>query len=53
MVQPSDIKGAKAVKKNVFSIGAAFHYALAMARSPYMLFLENDFKVDPKLPQVR
>lgn len=42
-------------KDNVLTIGAAFYYALQMISSEYLLFLENDFKMDVELPvnQVR
>lgn len=36
----------KAVKRDVFTIGAAFAAALLAARSNYILFLEKDFALD-------
>lgn len=33
-------------KSNVWTIGAAFYYALTQIQSEYLLFLENDFKMD-------
>ncbi len=33
-------------KPNVWTIGAAFYYALTQIKSEYLLFLENDFKMD-------
>ncbi len=50
IVQPKDIPEAKMTKRNVLTIGAAFYYALQMISSEYLLFLENDFKMDVELP---
>lgn len=36
-------------KPNVWTIGAAFYYALNQIKSEYLLFLENDFKMDVQL----
>lgn len=36
-------------KPNVFTIGAAFYYALQAIESEYLIFLENDFKMDDAL----
>jgi hypothetical protein len=49
MLQPKDIPNAKMVKPNVLTIGAAFFYALQSVKSEYVLFLENDFKMDSVL----
>jgi hypothetical protein len=49
IVEPSDIPNALVSKPNVLTIGAAFFYALKQARNEYVLFLENDFRVDPSL----
>lgn len=49
MLEPKDIPDAKVRQKNVLTIGAAFYYALALHKSDYILFLENDFKMDTSL----
>ena len=49
IVEPSEIPNALVSKPNVLTIGAAFYYALKQARNEYVLFLENDFRVDPSL----
>ena len=41
--------GYKMAKNNVVTIGAAFYYALQMISTNYLLFLENDFKMDVEL----
>eukprot|EP01033_Poteriospumella_lacustris_P006673 gene6673-4811_t len=46
IVQPRDVPGSKMSKSNVWTIGAAFYYALTQIQSEYLLFLENDFKMD-------
>lgn len=50
VLQPKDIPQAKIAKKNVLTIGAAFYYALQIMRGEYLLFLENDFKMDLHYP---
>ena len=49
ILQPKNIPGGKLAKPNVLTIGAAFYYALKQVTSAYVLFLENDFKVDAAL----
>ena len=52
IVEPDNIPGfsrTKTSKPNVFTIGAAFYYGLQIAQSEYVLFLENDFKIDTSL----
>lgn len=49
VLQPRDIPNAKRSKPNVLTLGAAFYYALRESRSEYVLFLENDFKMDTAL----
>lgn len=49
VVQPKDIKGAKVSKPNLFTIGGAFFYGLKLIKSDYVLFMENDFKIDASL----
>jgi hypothetical protein len=49
VIQPKDVKGGKTSKPNVFTIGAAFYYALTSIESEYLIFLENDFKMDTAL----
>lgn len=49
IVQPKDITDSKMSKPNVWTIGAAFYYALNQIKSEYLLFLENDFKMDVQL----
>ena len=51
ILEPKDIPDAKVRKNNVLTIGAAFYYALALQKSDYILFLENDFKMDTALSQ--
>lgn len=51
VLQPRDIPNAKRSKPNVLTLGAAFYYALRESRSEYVLFLENDFKMDTALSQ--
>lgn len=46
VVQPQDIPGAKTARRNVLTIGAAFYYSLHLVQSEFVLFLENDFKLD-------
>lgn len=46
VVQPQDIPAAKTARRNVLTIGAAFYYALQLVESEFVLFLENDFKLD-------
>eukprot|EP01031_Cornospumella_fuschlensis_P038082 gene38082-46273_t len=50
VVQPQDIPGAKTARRNVLTIGAAFYYALQLVRCEFVLFLENDFKLDLLYP---
>ena len=50
LVQPKDIPHVRVSKPNVVTIGAAFYYALKLVTSEYLLFLENDFKMDTSLP---
>lgn len=45
-VQPRDLPHSKTTKNNVWTIGAAFYYALQLISQEYLLFLENDFKMD-------
>jgi hypothetical protein len=49
ILQPKNIPGGKLAKPNVLTIGAAFYYALKQVTSAYVLFLENDFKMDTAL----
>ena len=49
MLQPQDIAKEKMAKPNVMTIGAAFYYSLLQAKTEYILFLENDFKMDVTL----
>ena len=49
VIQPKDIPNGPTAKPNVMTIGAAFYYALMYAKTEYILFLENDFKIDVKL----
>jgi hypothetical protein len=49
VVEPRMIPNAKMSKPNVLTIGAAFFYALRKSKGQYMLFLENDFKIDTSL----
>ena len=51
ILQPKDITNGKLTKPNVLTIGAAFYYALKHVKSEYVLFLENDFKMDVSLNQ--
>ena len=53
IVEPKDISGSLMSKPNTLTIGAAFYYALKEASSEYVLFLENDFKMDETLPTSR
>lgn len=50
-VEPNEIPGVMLSKPNTLTIGAAFYYALKEASSKYVLFLENDFKIDSSLPK--
>jgi len=49
VLQPKDIPMAKVNKPNVMTIGVAFYEALQALDTDYVLFLENDFKVDPDM----
>eukprot|EP01032_Pedospumella_encystans_P011040 gene11040-12872_t len=49
VLQPKDVPNGKTAKPNVFTIGAAFYYTLQHVKSEYLLFLENDFKMDTEL----
>jgi hypothetical protein len=49
VLQPKDIPTAKVNKPNVMTIGVAFYEALHALDTDYVLFLENDFKVDPDM----
>ena len=50
ILQPKDIANAKLSKPNVVTIGAGFYYALDQSpESEYVLFLENDFRIDTDL----
>jgi hypothetical protein len=49
IVQPKDIPDAKVMAPNLLTIGAAFYYGLSKISSDYVLFLENDFKMDTSL----
>jgi hypothetical protein len=51
VLEPKDIANARVRKENVLTIGAAFYYALALHKADYILFLENDFKMDTALSQ--
>jgi hypothetical protein len=51
--QPKSFPNAKMSRPNVFTIGAAYYYALKSVRSEYMLFMENDFKMDVTLSRER
>lgn len=46
VIQPKNISGAKTSRPNLFTIGGAFFYALQIVKSDYILFMENDFKMD-------
>lgn len=47
--EPSFFEGAKTSRPNVFTIGAAFYHVLTLLRSDFVVFLENDFKIDSSL----
>lgn len=47
--EPSHFEGAKTSRPNVFTIGAAFYHVLTLLRSDFVVFLENDFKIDSSL----
>lgn len=47
--EPSYFEGAKTSRPNVFTIGAAFYHVLTLLRSDFVVFLENDFKIDSSL----
>jgi hypothetical protein len=49
IIQPKNVPNGKMSKPNVFTIGAAFYYALTAIESEYLIFLENDFKMDEML----
>jgi hypothetical protein len=50
IMEPRDIDKVKSSKPNVVTIGAGFYYALEQSpHSEYVLFLENDFKMDTDL----
>ena len=49
ILQPKDLPKVHLAKPNVVTIGAAFYHALKSISSDYMLFLENDFKMDTQL----
>ncbi len=49
ITEPRDIPNAQMSRKNVLTIGAGFYYGLAKSKSEYVLFLENDFKMDVDL----
>ncbi len=50
ILQPKDIPNVKLSKPNVVTIGSAFYYALEQSPdSEYVLFLENDFRIDTDL----
>lgn len=50
IIEPNDISGVKTSKDNVVTIGAGFYYALQHSpNSEYLLFLENDFKIDTEM----
>jgi len=53
IVEPDEIPGVLLSKPNTLTIGAAFYYALKEASSEYVLFLENDFRMDESLPRER
>lgn len=53
IIEPRDIPNVRVSKPNTLTIGAAFYYALREATSDYVLFLENDFKMDTSLPLKR
>jgi len=47
--EPNHFEGAMTSRPNVFTIGAAFYHVLKLVRSDYLVFLENDFKMDSSL----
>lgn len=47
--EPSYFEGAKTSRPNVFTIGAAFYHVLTLLHSDFVVFLENDFKIDSSL----
>lgn len=47
--EPRHFEGAKTSRPNVFTIGAAFYHVLTILRSDFVVFLENDFKMDSSL----
>lgn len=47
--EPKMIPNVELVKPNVVTINAAFYHALNLAKNEYVLFLENDFKIDVDL----
>lgn len=50
IIEPNDIPNVKKSKDNVLTIGAGFYYALEQSpHSEYVLFLENDFKIDTEM----
>ena len=49
ITEPRDIPNVQMSTKNVVTIGAGFYYGLAKSKSEYVLFLENDFKMDVDL----
>eukprot|EP01040_Poterioochromonas_malhamensis_P010861 gene10861-11838_t len=53
VIEPNSIPNSKMSKPNVFTISAAFYYALQIISTDYLLFLENDFKMDVDLPKGR
>ena len=48
-IQPDEMLRTRPNRKNVITIGVAFYEALHRLDTDYVLFLENDFKVDPAL----
>lgn len=49
ILEPKTLPSQHLAKENVVTIGAAFYYALKTITSEYLLFLENDFKMDVTL----